>query len=62
MRLSCMWVLHTMKMPTLPTNIYNGPDAYKNLQFAWFNKTWENKGLSLLISQQRSAGFSVRTK
>ncbi len=30
-------------------NIYNGPDAYKNLQFAWFNKTWENAGLSLLF-------------
>ncbi len=30
-------------------NIYNGPDAYKNLQFAWFNKTWKNAGLSLLF-------------
>ncbi|WP_167618580.1 hypothetical protein [Maribellus sediminis] len=30
-------------------NIYNGPDAYKDLQFLWFNKPWENSSLSLLI-------------
>jgi len=24
--------------PDYTTNIYTGPDAYKNLQFAWFNK------------------------
>lgn len=29
-------------------NIYNGPDAYKDLQFLWFNKSWENSVLSLL--------------
>lgn len=33
----------------ITNNIYNGPDAYKNLQFAWFNKTWENAGFSLLF-------------
>lgn len=33
----------------ITNNLYNGPDAYKNLQFAWFNKTWENTGLSLLL-------------
>jgi hypothetical protein len=33
----------------ITNNIYNGPDAYKNLQFAWFNKNWDNAGLSLLI-------------
>lgn len=28
---------------------YDGPDAYKNLQYLWFNNTWENAGLSLLF-------------
>lgn len=28
---------------------YDGPDAYKDLQFIWFNNTWENAGLSLLF-------------
>ena len=30
-------------------NIYSGPDAYKDLQFFWFNKSWENNSLSLLF-------------
>ncbi|HDR52479.1 MAG TPA: hypothetical protein ENN90_12815 [Mariniphaga anaerophila] len=30
-------------------NFYNGPDAYKDLQFLWFSKTWEKSGLSLLF-------------
>jgi len=30
-------------------NFYNGPDAYKDLQFAWFNKSWEKTSLSLLF-------------
>lgn len=25
----------------ITNNFYNGPDAYKDLQFLWFNKTWE---------------------
>lgn len=29
-------------------NIYDGPDAYKDLQFLWFNKTWDKSSLSLL--------------
>lgn len=33
----------------ITNNIYNGPDAYKNMQFIWFNSTWDNAGLSLLI-------------
>ncbi len=30
-------------------SLYNGPDAYKDMQFAWFNKTWTNETLSLLF-------------
>ena len=30
-------------------NLYQGPDAYKDLQFLWLNKTWENESLSLLF-------------
>ena len=30
-------------------NFYNGPDAYKNIQFIWFNNAGENNSLSLLI-------------
>lgn len=30
-------------------NIYNGPDAYKDLQFLRFNKSWENSALSLML-------------
>ena len=30
-------------------NIYNGPDAYKDLQFLWFNKSWESSALSLML-------------
>lgn len=30
-------------------NIYDGPDAYKDLQFLWFNKSWENSALSLML-------------
>ena len=33
----------------ISNNIYNGPDAYKNMHFGWFNKNWENSGLSLLL-------------
>lgn len=33
----------------ITNNIYDGPDAYKNLQFAWFNKTWNKNSLSLLF-------------
>jgi len=33
----------------LTNNIYDGPDAYKDLQFLWFNKTWEKNSLSLLL-------------
>jgi len=28
---------------------YDGPDAYKDLQYIWFNNKWENAGLSLLF-------------
>jgi hypothetical protein len=30
-------------------NLYDGPDAYKDLQFAWFNNTWDKGSLSLLF-------------
>jgi len=30
-------------------SLYNGPDAYKDMQFAWFNKTWTSQALSLLF-------------
>jgi hypothetical protein len=30
-------------------NLYQGPDAYKDLQFVWLNKTWENESLSFLF-------------
>lgn len=33
----------------ITNNIYDGPDAYKDLQFAWFNKSWNKNSLSLLI-------------
>ncbi|WP_321285440.1 hypothetical protein [uncultured Sunxiuqinia sp.] len=34
---------------TNPTNnIFDGNDAYKNLQFVWVNKKWDNSSLSLL--------------
>ncbi len=32
----------------LTNNFYDGPDAYKDLQFLWFNKTWNSSSLSLL--------------
>ena len=34
---------------TITDNIYNGPDAYKDMQFIWFNNKWEKSGLSLLV-------------
>ena len=34
---------------TITDNIYDGPDAYKDLQFVWFNKTWEKNSLSILL-------------
>ena len=33
----------------ITNNFYNGPDGYKDLQFLWFNKTWDKTGLSLLF-------------
>jgi len=33
----------------ITNSVYNGPDAYKNLQFGWFNTTWNKNSLSLLI-------------
>jgi len=33
----------------LKDNNYDGPDAYKDMQFIWFNKTWDNSILSLLF-------------
>ncbi len=33
----------------ITNSIYSGPDAYKNLQFAWFNLTSESNSLSLLF-------------
>lgn len=30
-------------------NLYNGPDAYKDLQFIWFNKSWQRESVSLLF-------------
>lgn len=30
-------------------NRYDGPDAYKDMQFAWFHKSWKNESLSLLF-------------
>ncbi len=32
----------------ITNNLYDGPDAYKDLQFLWFNKKWEKTSLSLL--------------
>lgn len=29
-------------------NIYVGPDAYKDLQFLWFNKSWNKNSVSIL--------------
>lgn len=31
------------------TNFYFGPDAYKMMQFIWFNKSWDNFKLSFLF-------------
>lgn len=33
----------------ITNNIYDGPDAYKNLQFIWFNNAWEKSALSLMV-------------
>ncbi len=33
----------------ITNNIYDGPDAYKNLQFVWLNKIWNNNRLSLMF-------------
>ncbi|HZH70916.1 MAG TPA: hypothetical protein VFD91_00380, partial [Mariniphaga sp.] len=33
----------------ITNNIYNGPDAYKNMQFLWLNNTWDQAALSLLL-------------
>ncbi|WP_423128834.1 hypothetical protein [Gaoshiqia sp. Z1-71] len=30
-------------------NLFDGNDAYKDMQFAWFNKKWEEVSLSLLV-------------
>ncbi|MCW0482876.1 hypothetical protein [Gaoshiqia sediminis] len=34
---------------TITNNIFDGNDAYKDIQFAWFNKKWDDAGLSLLF-------------
>lgn len=34
---------------TITNNYYNGPDAYKDLQFLWINKTWKSNSLSFLF-------------
>lgn len=33
----------------ITNSIYDGPDAYKNIQFVWFNKTWKKNSLSFLF-------------
>lgn len=33
----------------LSNGIYDGPDAYKDLQFVWLNNTWDKAALSLLF-------------
>ncbi|MFV0593129.1 MAG: alginate export family protein [Draconibacterium sp.] len=33
----------------LTDNLYNGPDAYKDLQFVWFHQNWDATQLSLLF-------------
>ncbi len=33
----------------ITNNLYNGPDAYKDLQFLWMNKSWEKNSLSFLF-------------
>ncbi|GAB1451706.1 alginate export family protein [Draconibacterium sp.] len=33
----------------ITNNIYDGPDAYKDMQYLWFNKTWKKNSLSLLL-------------
>jgi hypothetical protein len=33
----------------ITNNFYTGPDAYKDLQFLWFNRAWDNTGFSLLF-------------
>lgn len=33
----------------LTQDLYFGPDAYRNMQFLWFNKQWDNSLLSFLI-------------
>lgn len=32
----------------ITNNLYDGPDAYKDMQFLWFNKTWKVNSVSLL--------------
>ncbi|MCG6190569.1 hypothetical protein [Maribellus maritimus] len=34
---------------SITDNFYDGPDAYKDLQFVWVNKTWEKNSLSILL-------------
>lgn len=33
----------------ITNNLYDGPDAYKDLQFLWLNKVWEKNSLSFLL-------------
>jgi len=47
---------HENSNPT--DNLYDGADAYKNLQFLWFNKTWDKASLSLLALNN---GLAVTT-
>ena len=34
---------------TTTDNLFNGPDAYKNLQYLWLNKKWGQNSLSILF-------------
>jgi hypothetical protein len=33
----------------ITNNLYDGPDAYKDMQFVWLNKAWEKNTFSLLF-------------
>lgn len=39
-------------------NIFDGNDAYKDLQFVWFNKAWDDASLSLLVLNNGVPYFS----
>jgi hypothetical protein len=46
----------------ITNNIYDGPDAYKNLQYLWFNKTWNKNSLSLLFLNNGVPFMESQTK